>query len=194
MDDKSLKGDDKSSLTQKTGSTVNKRQVSQGLADDVLRSQQDLAKAAVNQRSAADSEQAVDDQQLPPSSSVQSEPVSGATGQRELEPKFLKPEQPLIIEPGEPEPQAEVKDWVKKTEEGETAELPQPVTDGYGEILVEAAGKQPAEIVLPLDEEEVKQGLHHKAVDSIRWLAEWCVRVMKIATGRVFYKKANDEV
>lgn len=36
-------------------------------------------------------------------------------------------------------------------------------------------------ITLSLTEEEIKKGLHHKIVDSIRWLAEWCVKIAKAA-------------
>jgi hypothetical protein len=42
-------------------------------------------------------------------------------------------------------------------------------------------------ITLPLTEEEIEEGLHHKVRDSIRWLAEWCVKIAKMAHGRVKY-------
>lgn len=141
------------------------------LSDDMVRSQQDLAQAAVTG-------------QVP-------ESVSGSKEQKEtgpLTPK-LELEKVEVVEQKEPEPKKEVKNWVEKVESGDTAQLKKPVTDDYGQILVEAAEKkEKPKITLPLDEKGVEKGLHHKAVNSFRWLAEWCVRVMKIATGRVFYK------
>lgn len=47
-------------------------------------------------------------------------------------------------------------------------------------------------IVLPLSEEEVKIGLHHKVYDAVKWLAQWCVRIAEIARYRgvsVFFGK-----
>lgn len=44
------------------------------------------------------------------------------------------------------------------------------------------------QIVLPLDEEGVRRGLHHKIFEAIRWLAEWSVYMIKKYPGRVFYR------
>lgn len=40
-------------------------------------------------------------------------------------------------------------------------------------------------IVLPLSEKEIEEGLHHKVRDSIRWLAEWCLKIIKAAHHKV---------
>ena len=42
-------------------------------------------------------------------------------------------------------------------------------------------------IVLPLDEKGVVDGLHHNVRESVRWLSEWCVMMIKKYPGRVFY-------
>lgn len=47
-------------------------------------------------------------------------------------------------------------------------------------------GQKP-QIILPLDKEEVEEGLHHKVIDGVKWLAEWCVMMIKKYPGRVFY-------
>ncbi len=47
---------------------------------------------------------------------------------------------------------------------------------------------QKQQIVLPLTEEGVREGLHHKIIDGIRWLAEWSVYMIKKYPGRVFYR------
>ena len=48
-------------------------------------------------------------------------------------------------------------------------------------------------IVLPLDEEGVKKGLHHKIWEAIRWLAEWSVYMIKKYPGKVFYPASREE-
>lgn len=63
------------------------------------------------------------------------------------------------------------------------------VTDDMGKTIMAASkmsGKQ--RIVLPLDEEEIRKGLHHKMIDAVRWLAEWSVYIIKKYPGRVFYR------
>jgi hypothetical protein len=63
------------------------------------------------------------------------------------------------------------------------------VHDDSGNVVMQAGQKKEAvKIVLPLDEEEVREGLHHKVFDAVRWLAEWCVLMIKKYPGKVFYK------
>lgn len=181
------------------------------LADDMLKAQRDLAAAASGKPvSVADADQDLPPPPKPepnePMASLPIEPlepiqqakpmpppVSVPKEQRELGPA-TEPEKVPIAEYQEPEPGPEVKDWMQKLEEGETIQLPQPVTDDYGQVLVQSAGSQKPKIVLPLDEDEVIEGLHQKVINSLRWLAEWCVRVMKKASGRVFYKPTEETV
>lgn len=56
-----------------------------------------------------------------------------------------------------------------------------PVTDDSGQVVLTPVGSEEVTITLPLTEEEVKHGLHHKIVDAIYWLAAWCVRIAKKA-------------
>lgn len=153
------------------------------LSDDVTQSQQDLAAAATDTQIPVD--QPV---QTSPKPTRKLQPISGPKEQTELGPVVPEPEPGPILEKKEPEPTAEVKDWMRKLEEGETIQLPQPIMDDFGQVLVQAAGQTKSKIILPLNEEELEKGLHQKAIESIRWLAEWCIRVMKMAAGRVFYK------
>lgn len=46
-------------------------------------------------------------------------------------------------------------------------------------------------IVLPLDEEEVKKKNHYGVGKAMRWLIERCVYLIKKYPGRVFYKNSN---
>jgi hypothetical protein len=82
----------------------------------------------------------------------------------------------------------EVKDWMEKVENGQSVNLNQPVVDDYGQILLDNSTSQQPQLILPLDEEEVRKGLHTRIADSIRWLAEWCWRLLKMGGKRIEYK------
>jgi hypothetical protein len=40
-------------------------------------------------------------------------------------------------------------------------------------------------VVLPLNDTQIAQALHESVTSSIRWLAEWCVRQIKIIHGKL---------
>ncbi len=63
-----------------------------------------------------------------------------------------------------------------------------PTDDAAKKVMGMMPKLQKQTIILPLDEEEVKRGLHHKVLDAIRWLAEWSVYMIKKYPGRVFYR------
>lgn len=48
-------------------------------------------------------------------------------------------------------------------------------------------------IILPLNKAQIEEGMHHKIVDGIKWLAEWCVMMIKKYPGRVFYLPPNPQ-
>lgn len=61
-------------------------------------------------------------------------------------------------------------------------------TGDMGQIVsAQFAVQTKPKIVLPLDQKEVTEGLHHGVKESIRWLSEWCVMMIKKYPGRVFY-------
>lgn len=69
----------------------------------------------------------------------------------------------------------------------------EPVLDDVNrQVVLTPTQTQQVTITLPLTDEEVQLGLHHKIVDSVRWLAEWCIRIAKKAAllgFRVVYKR-----
>lgn len=81
----------------------------------------------------------------------------------------------------------EVEGWMERVERGEDVHLAQPVTH-QGKTLVKSAKPQDTQVVLPLTEEEVEKGLHVKVFRSLRWLAVWCVRLVKKLPEKVIYK------
>jgi len=63
-----------------------------------------------------------------------------------------------------------------------------PVQDDFGKVVMDSAKAKKPSITLPLTEEEVRSGLHHKLLDAMRWAATFCVYMIKKYPGRVFYK------
>jgi len=92
---------------------------------------------------------------------------------------------PIVERPTTPEISPEV-EYIRTTMGAEIT-LPQPITDDTGQIIVGAAAPQKVEIKLPLSEEQILQGLGYKIIDSFRWLAEWCKRLIKIMGGKFSY-------
>src|SRR3989344_5741913 len=68
------------------------------------------------------------------------------------------------------------------------ATVTQAVTDDYTDEILLKPAQQNQTVTLPLTEDQVVQGLHHKVWDSLRWWAEWCVRQIKLLHGKVRYK------
>ncbi|HJZ06216.1 hypothetical protein A2634_02095 [Candidatus Amesbacteria bacterium RIFCSPHIGHO2_01_FULL_48_32] len=82
--------------------------------------------------------------------------------------------------PAEPEvePKLEREGWIEKVEK--EAELGQAGTDDYvGQVLMGSANPQNPKVTIPLTDDQITQGLHHKVWEAIRWLAVWCIRQMK---------------
>jgi hypothetical protein len=50
----------------------------------------------------------------------------------------------------------------------------------------------PKKIVLPLNEGNLTTGLRADSQSGIRWLAEWCVMIIKKYPGRVFYSPNSE--
>lgn len=85
----------------------------------------------------------------------------------------------------------EVEGWLEKLEK-EDSHLQQSVVNPQtGQVVLDNSAKQNEfKVVLPLTKAEVEIGLHHKVLDSLRWLAEWCLRLIKMFGNKVAYRKA----
>ena len=85
----------------------------------------------------------------------------------------------------------EVEGWLEKVEK-ESTQLKVPVQDDKGQVVLDdlAVGdKGGFKVILPMTKKEVDKGLHHKVMDSVRWLAEWCIRMVKIFGNKVAYRQ-----
>jgi hypothetical protein len=73
---------------------------------------------------------------------------------------------------------------------GAEISLPQQgqVVDDSGQVILDNAAPQQVTVTLPLSDEEMNQALHLKIIYSLRWLAEWMKRVLKIMGGKFTYK------
>jgi hypothetical protein len=84
------------------------------------------------------------------------------------------------------EKKPELSGYVEKADD---KDLDVAIIDDYtGQVLLKPVQNKDAVVTLPLTEDQVKDGLHHQVFDAIRWLAEWCVRQIKILHGKVRYK------
>lgn len=94
----------------------------------------------------------------------------------------------------EPALPKETEGWMEKLEKGESISLPQPVTDDQGQVIMQdITQEEEKKVVLPMTEQEVKEGLHHKVFDSVRWLAEWCWRAVRMGSGKFVYRQARKD-
>lgn len=83
----------------------------------------------------------------------------------------------------------EVASWMEKVNRDNSGEKPAEivVADKTAQAPTGNYSSQPV-FVLPLGEPEYKQGLHHGVDDSVRWLAEWCKKIVKkLGEQTIFY-------
>lgn len=116
-------------------------------------------------------------------------PVVGKEVERQLTPEEMAAEKlEGYIERVEKQPEiaADVAQYVKPS--GSIA-MPQMTPVDFGAQVMQQAQAQTQTITLPLTEAKMKEGLHHKVFDAIRWLAEACVYLIKKYPGRVFYPR-----
>lgn len=94
-----------------------------------------------------------------------------------------------VIEQKEFTPPKEVKEYVAEIKKEVAIDLPVPIEDEFGAILMESAMPSKPKIYLPLDDQGVLQGMKQKVSTSVRWLVTWCLRLIKMFPKRVFYQR-----
>jgi hypothetical protein len=109
----------------------------------------------------------------------------------EKEVPLVNPEEKFSVTvEGEPKVAKEVESLVEKLEK-EDATLTQPVADDSGQPLVSPAAPLQPQIVLPLTSTQYVFGLKQKVSRSIRWLSEWCRRLIKILGPRATFQEGE---
>ncbi|MDO8488272.1 MAG: hypothetical protein Q7S31_03075 [bacterium] len=78
-----------------------------------------------------------------------------------------------------PEVKPEVAGYVERVEK--EPELNQALADDFvKQVGMVNANPQQSQIKVPLTNDQIQQGLHRKVWESIRWLAVWCHRQLKM--------------
>lgn len=91
-----------------------------------------------------------------------------------------------VVEVREYEVPAEVQEYVEKVDK-ENTELQKNVVHEGQPVVQPAMSVQEPSIMLPLTQPGLAVAIKQKVTMSARWLAEWCVRIIKKFHGRVFY-------
>jgi len=99
-----------------------------------------------------------------------------------------------LVKPITPESEIprEVAGWIERVEKKELY-LSKPVTDDQGQVLVTSPGLQEPKIVLPLTKSGLVAGLKKEIEEAARWLAEWCLRLIKMYPRRIWFKQPKEE-
>ena len=71
--------------------------------------------------------------------------------------------------------------------------LSSPVTDDQGQVLLTSPQIKQAQVILPLTKTNFITGLRKGVEETVRWLAEWCLRLIKMHPGRILFKPLEEE-
>lgn len=92
-----------------------------------------------------------------------------------------------------PEISPEVESWIEKVEHHEL-QPPQEI------VVADQTAQQPTGIyaaepviVLPAGQKTVQQGMKKGVTESVRWLAEWCFKMIKKFHGAVVYREESSK-
>lgn len=85
------------------------------------------------------------------------------------------------------EKQVETQQPTNSTQQQTVTEVKEQLDDMGKIVSAQFAVHTKPNIVLPMGKEQMAEGLHQGVLKSARWLAEWCVMMIKKYPGRVFY-------
>ena len=81
--------------------------------------------------------------------------------------------------PEQPEVKPEVTGYMERVEK--EPELNQELADDFvKQVGMVSTTPQHTQVKIPLTKDQIQQGLHHKVWESVRWLATWCLRQLKV--------------
>jgi hypothetical protein len=89
------------------------------------------------------------------------------------------------------EPPKEVANWLERVEKGDVYLAKPVIDDQTGQPLVSAPSTKQPKIVLPLDKDELILGLKERVNEAVKWLAEWCMRVIKMQPENVVFSESS---
>ena len=106
----------------------------------------------------------------------------GWSGSKE---KLIRSAKPEVLIP------KEIAGWIEKVEKN--IYLSKPARDDQGQVLVTSAQAKSTKITLPLSKLGLVKGLKQEMEEAVRWLAEWCLRLIKMNPGRVLFKNLKQK-
>ena len=83
----------------------------------------------------------------------------------------------------------EIAGWLERIEKGDIYLAKPVIDDQTGQVLVTAPSAKKPKITLPLTKQKLIYGLKQKTTEAIRWLAEWCLRLIKMRPTEVVLAK-----
>ncbi|MCX6725980.1 MAG: hypothetical protein NT052_01525 [Candidatus Shapirobacteria bacterium] len=93
----------------------------------------------------------------------------------------------VIGKPKIPENSPELSKKIESLSDDEMV-LSQPIIGEDGAVILDNPTSPQITITLPLTDDQINQALHLKILHSLRWLAEWAKRLLKITGGKFVYK------
>ena len=122
------------------------------------------------------------------------QPMVGSAQKEQLVVPQKPPETVTVVEVGkDKELEPEVEGWIEHLKQEGEIKLPQPIKDDQGNIVMAEAPARVVDdkLVVPMTQAGVKLGLKQPTTSSVRWLAEWIQRLVKMFGGKVAYKKTE---
>lgn len=96
------------------------------------------------------------------------------------------------IKETEPKANKEIEPLIQRLEK--EIYLSKPITDDYGQPLVSNSAPTSSTITLPVTKNQFAFGLTQKVTESVRWLAEWCWRLIKIFGEKVSFREMGSKI
>lgn len=117
-----------------------------------------------------------------PTRHPQAPQVPVSTGGKEVEPMAYSTETVPLMEVSKPAELApEVASWMEKIEKAQDVHLTQPVMQDDAVLVADPSAQVvDDQVILPLTPDQVESAQKHKVGESVRWLAEWCIRLTKM--------------
>ncbi len=116
-----------------------------------------------------------------------------SSGGKEIEPVAHAAEAVPLVEVSKPiELAPEVESWMEKVEKAQDVQLTQPVVQDSAVVVAHPSAQVVSDqVILPLTLDQIESAQKHKVGESVRWLAEWCLRLTKVFRAKEMSNQAK---
>lgn len=104
---------------------------------------------------------------------------------------FTEEKGEITLMEAEPRFKPEVESMIKRVEK--EIYMAKPITDDAGQPLMQSPQAATPVITLPITQNTYLVGLTQQITESIRWLAEWCRRLIKMLGEKVAFREEAAE-